>query len=143
MSETRSLSESCPCGRQIPAPATQASSWAEVRCHCGRRLEFERNRERWILRGDLVPEGSVPVGGFSRELRLRPDTERFWFQTLDRVGRRMPVHIVFSPSAKSAEVKQGDVKPLRLSNVATPTEARRRWLAWTSQKSDGGGAATA
>ncbi|MEO8189818.1 MAG: hypothetical protein ABI682_05710 [Acidobacteriota bacterium] len=133
MKETRALLETCPCGRDLLPPVAPEGSWAEIRCDCGRRLELERSIDRWVLRADLIPEGSVPLDGFSRDLRARPDTERFWFQTLDRIGRRMPVHIVFSPSQRSAEVKQGDVKPLRLVNVATPTEARRRWLAWNGQ----------
>lgn len=116
----------CACGLAIAAPSSEGP-WIEVRCLCGRRLELERADDRWVLRGDLVPEGSVPVEGFSRDLRLRPDTERFWFYGFDPAGKRRPVHVVFSPSKRVAEIKQGDVKPVRLGNVTTPTEARRLW----------------
>jgi len=69
----------------------------------------------------------VPVEGFSRQLRLEPDVERFWFlQTI--VGARLPVHVVFSRSSKIAEVKAADLKVVRLSGVESVSEARRLWV---------------
>jgi len=123
---------SCNCGLSIEEPpdAVDSGSWAEAACRCGRRLDLERVAGHWMVRGELVPEGSVPLEGFSRELRLQEDTQRFWFHDLDRAGRRSNVHVVFSPSDRVAEVKRGDVRALRLSNVASPSEARRRWLEW-------------
>ncbi|MDQ6893246.1 MAG: hypothetical protein M3167_11285 [Acidobacteriota bacterium] len=123
---------SCDCGLSIEEPrdAVDHGCRVEVACRCGRRLDLERVAGRWMVRGELVPEGSVPLEGFSRALRLREDTQRFWFHEVDRAGRRSNVHVVFSPSDRVAEVKRGDVRALRLSNVASPTEARRRWLEW-------------
>lgn len=121
----------CPCGARVESALRDAWSTTgeiELRCRCGRRLEVEAGEAGWTLRGELVPEGSVPVEGFSRELRGAPDVERFWFEARDDAHRRVPVHIVFSPSAGVAEVKHSAVKPLRLTGIARPTEARRAWM---------------
>jgi hypothetical protein len=121
----------CPCGRGISLQEDPTfDSPVEKACACGRLLEIERLGTAWIYRGDVAPEGSVPVKGFSRELKSMPDARRYRFEILDAARRRIPVHIVFSPSASQAEVKHSDLKPLRLTGVATATQARRRWLEW-------------
>ena len=79
---------------------------------------------------ELVPERSVPVSGFSRELRGAGDVERFRFSFALRGETSMPVHIVFSPALRAAEVKTGDMKALRFADVASAEEARERWIAW-------------
>ena len=74
-------------------------------------------------------QGSVPVAGFSRELRSAPDVERWWFEARDPADRRVPVHIVFSPSTGVAEVKHSAAKALRLTDVTSAADARSAWLA--------------
>ena len=120
----------CECGRTAAPPrgADLSLEWVEVGCACGRRLDLERTAGGWTVRTALVPEKSVPLDGFSRELRLREDTLRFWFQDFDGAGRRTNVHVVFSPSDGVAEIKRGDARALKLSDVSSPSEARRRWL---------------
>jgi hypothetical protein len=80
--------------------------------------------------GTLVPERSVPISGFSRELRGAEDVERFRFDFALQGEVRWPVHIVFSFSQKLAEVKTADLKALRLVGVSSVEEARTRWIAW-------------
>jgi hypothetical protein len=80
--------------------------------------------------GALEPEGSVPLSGFSRELRAAEDVERYRFSYGMRGDAAMPVHIVFSASLRAAEVKTGDMKALRFSEVRSAQEARERWIAW-------------
>jgi hypothetical protein len=129
------LPGSCPCGRVIAYPDSEAGpvsslpASAEIACSCGRRLDLECAGEGWRLEGVLVREGSVPVTGFSRDLRLAPDAERFWFESVDGLGRKTLVHIVFSLSRGTAEIKQGDAKPLTVSGISHPSQARRHWLA--------------
>jgi len=127
---TSSVTLSCECGRNIEEPdvAEPLQEWVEVECECGCRLDLERASAGWTVRTVLVPEGSVPLDGFSRDLRLRTDTQRFWFRDRDAAGRQSNVHVVFSPSDRVAEVKRGDARALKLSNVNSPSEARRRWL---------------
>ena len=79
---------------------------------------------------DLVSERSVPVAGFSRELRLAEDVERFRFVFALRGEASVPVHVVFSAAMRSAEVKTGDMKALRLDGVESAVEARERWISW-------------
>lgn len=79
---------------------------------------------------ELVAEGSVPVSGFSRELRGAEDVERYRFSWSPRGEASMPVHVVFSASRSAAEVKTGDMKALRFSDVSSAEEARDRWIAW-------------
>ena len=88
----------------------------EDRCECGQAR--------------LVPEGSVPVSGFSRELRLAADVERYRFSFTLRGEFNSPVHVVFSPSLRHAEVKTGDLKALSITDVESPCDAQRRWIAW-------------
>jgi hypothetical protein len=78
----------------------------------------------------LEPEGSVPLSGFSRELRGAPDAERFRFEFPLRGEALSPVHIVFSAQQRTAEVKTLDLKAVRLSGVSSVEEARRRWVEW-------------
>jgi hypothetical protein len=121
----------CPCGSGVePAtPPTGIGLAIEFACKCGRRLDLQATERGWALVGELTPEGSVPVAGFSRELRSAPDVERYWFEARDALFRRTHVHIVYSPSLHLAEVKHSDAKPLRLTEVASPTAARRAWQA--------------
>jgi len=79
---------------------------------------------------ELVAERSVPVSGFSRELRGVDDVERFWFPWALRGEAAMPVHVVFSASLRAAEVKMGDMKAVRFSDVGSAAEARELWIAW-------------
>ena len=89
----------------------------------------------------LIPEPRQPFAGFSRELRLLEDCQRFYFtHSINRRGR-LPVHILFSRSAEQAEVTTGDMKPLRIAPVRSVVEARRRWIEWFDPfRSKGGGA---
>jgi hypothetical protein len=82
------------------------------------------------LSSRLEPEGSVPVSGFSRELRGAADVERFRFAFALSGEALSPVHVVFSPSQRLAEIKTGDLKVFRLSEVASVEEAQERWVAW-------------
>lgn len=118
----------CFCGRRFLAlePA-HGDRHREVRCACGRRAAYAPAQEGWVLQAVLTPEGSVPLRGFSRELRAEPDVERFWF--LHPIGgATLPVHVVFSPGRREAEIKAADMKALSLQDVSSPSEARRRWI---------------
>jgi hypothetical protein len=83
----------------------------------------------------LQPERSVPVSGFSRELRRSEDAQRFWFSFALRGEVSLPVHLVFSPGERAAEIEAADLKAWRAEGVASACEARELWLAWwrTSQ----------
>lgn len=78
----------------------------------------------------LVSEGSVPVAGFSRDLRLSPDVQRYWFSYALRGEVALPVHLVFSPGTRAAEIKAADLKAYRVDGVDSPCEVRERWRAW-------------
>ncbi len=58
------------------------------------------------------------------------DVERYWFLFPLRGDVALPVHIIFSPSAKKAEVKAADLKVQHLDGVRHATDARRRWIRW-------------
>ncbi len=123
--------EKCPCGLPVALPVKGApGTHLDVPCECGRRLDFRRAARGWVLAGEIFSEGSVPVEGFSRDLRQESDAQRFWFPLVERTGRRVHVHVVFSRRSKRAEIKHSDVKALSIRGVDTPTEARRRWLDW-------------
>lgn len=125
------VSLACPCERTLDAPPDHVpGATAELACGCGRLLDLERFDGAWLLQGELVPERSVPIGGFSLELRLCFDVQRWWFEIQDIALRRTIVHIVFSPGSGVAEVKHSDLKPLRLTGIASAAEARRRWIDW-------------
>ena len=76
----------------------------------------------------LVPERSVPVSGFSRELREAGDIQRFRFDFPLRGEAVWPVHIVFSASLRVAQVKTGDLKAVTIADVSSAEEARERWI---------------
>jgi hypothetical protein len=78
----------------------------------------------------LEPERSVPVTGFSRELRGAPDVERYRFAFALRGDSLSPMHVVYSPSQRVAEVKTGDMKAFRVTDVGSAEEARARFVAW-------------
>ena len=78
----------------------------------------------------LHPEKSVPVTGFSRELRMAGDAERYWFSFALRGDVPLPVHLVFSLAERAAEVKAAELKAYRVTSVSSPCEARERWAAW-------------
>ncbi|HKD11085.1 MAG TPA: hypothetical protein VKE50_03380 [Thermoanaerobaculia bacterium] len=121
--------DACACGRRLTSPGgSRGGVDREVRCACGRLAAYARSGSGWILQALLTPERSVPVGGFSRALRQEPDVERYWF--LHPIGHAcLPVHVVFSPSLKIAEVKVADLKMLHLEDVSSVAEARRIWVA--------------
>lgn len=118
----------CVCGRRfVYLESARGGVHREVRCSCGRRAAYAPVGEGWALQALLTPEGSVPLSGFSRELRAEADVERFWF--LHPIGGAvLPVHIVFSLARREAEVKAADMKALRLERVTSPSEARRLWI---------------
>ncbi len=120
--------DACVCGRRLSSPSgIRGEAHREVRCTCGRRAVYAPSGSDWALQALLNPERSVPVAGFSRALRLEPDVERFWF--LHPIGgATLPVHIVFSPALKVAEVKAADLKVLHLEGVGSAAEARRVWV---------------
>ena len=78
----------------------------------------------------LERERSVPVAGFSRELRGAEDVERYRFDFALAGAALAPVHVVFSASLRAAEVKAGDLKAFAIANVDTVEDARRRWVDW-------------
>jgi hypothetical protein len=78
----------------------------------------------------LEQERSVPVSGFSRELRSAEDVERWRFDFALAGAALYPVHVVFSASLRTAEVKAGDLKAFHLADVESVEEARKRWVDW-------------
>jgi hypothetical protein len=125
----------CECGSLLEfRDASGAGSHREVACGCGRRHEVELGAGGWALVAQLTPERSVPLSGFSDELRHAPDAERYWFTFALRGEIPLPVHVLFSPSAQRAEVKAADLKVFPVSGVSRPTEARRRWIAWWQER---------
>ena len=91
MSETKSFVD-CSCGVHLDLESSElrrgARETIELACRrCGRRIEIQEDESGWTKKGELVPEGSVPVEGFSRELRLSPDVERYWFEARDDLRR--------------------------------------------------------
>lgn len=121
----------CDCGKPLDfEQPTGSGAHREVRCACGRRHDVEPNAAGWSSVAQLTPERSLPVAGFSRELRHAADAERFWFSFPLRGDVALPVHILFSPSSHTAEVKAADLKARHFDGVALPTDARRRWIEW-------------
>jgi hypothetical protein len=121
----------CECGRPIEFKnAVGAGSHREISCVCRRRHDVELGGTGWTVVAQLTPERSVPLAGFSNELRQAADSERFWFKYPLRGAVPLPVHILFSRSAKRAEVKGADLKVFAVDGVRIPTEARRQWIAW-------------
>ena len=121
---------SCPCGKPAADVPLAPGDMREISCSCGRRFELALDLSGRATRSEpLVPEARQPLAGFSPALKLREDCERYHFShTIS--GHRLPVHILFSPSAEEAEVKTGDRKALRFAPVRSALDARRRWIAW-------------
>ena len=121
---------SCPCGKPAADVPLAPGDTLEISCSCGRRFELALDRSGQATRSEpLVPEARQPLAGFSPALKLREDCERYHFShTIS--GHRLPVHILFSPSAQEAEVKTGDRKALRFAPVRSALDARRRWIEW-------------
>lgn len=97
---------------------------------CGRRHDLLRADQGWRAVAQLTPERSVPLSGFSRELRSAPDVERFWFRYPVQGEVALPVHVVLSRSAARAEVKTGAQKVFEIDHEVSATEARRLWVKW-------------
>jgi hypothetical protein len=126
----------CECGRAIEFKnAAGSGSHREVVCECRRRHDVELGSAGWATVAQLTPERSLPISGFSTELRRAPDSERFWFHFPLRGTVSLPVHILFSPGAKVAEVKSADLKVFHVEGVRSPTDARRKWIAWWQARS--------
>jgi len=125
------VSPSCLCGKPLTwgAPGAPGDT-REITCACGRKYDLALDRSGRATRSEpLTPEARQPLAGFSPELKLREDCQRYHFShTIS--GHRLPVHILFSPSAEEAEVKTGDWKALRLAPVRSALDARRRWIEW-------------
>ena len=121
----------CECGRPIEFKHARGSgAHREVACACSRRHDVELNDRGWSVVAELTPERSVPLSGFARDLRDAEDAERFWFPFALRGAVALPVHILFSRSAKRAQVKAADLKVFEVEGVSLPTDARRRWIGW-------------
>jgi hypothetical protein len=122
-------SASCLCGRPLSREASgEPGERQECRCACGRLYDFEFPESGWTPASHAItPEARQPLAGFSLELKMIGDCQRYYFfHTVS--GRRLPVHILFSPSAQRAEVKTGDMKALKIAPVRSVVEARRRWI---------------
>jgi hypothetical protein len=125
----------CECGRTVAFEgAVGSGTHREISCVCRRRHDVELGASGWTAVAELTLELSVPLSGFSAQLRHADDAERFWFPFALRGGVALPVHILFSPSAKTAEVKAADLKVFRIDAVCLPTDARRRWIAWWQER---------
>jgi hypothetical protein len=119
----------CVCGRPLAREAPgQPGERDEFQCACGRLYDFEFRKTGWVpVSGAITPEARQPLTGFSLDLKTSEDCRRYYFfHSIAR--RRLPVHILFSPSAKQAEVKTGDMKALKIAPVQSVVEARRRWI---------------
>lgn len=121
----------CECGDILMFPEKSVGGESrEIRCRCGRRHDCELRGTGWRSVAHLEPERSVPLSGFSTALREAPDAERFRFPFPLRGGVPLPVHILFSPSQQTAEIKAADLKVYRLEGVDSAAKARRVWIAW-------------
>jgi hypothetical protein len=139
MNEKVTVHFSCVCGEPLARETLASrSEELEVSCSCGRQYELELQEGGRAPRLEpLTPEARQPLAGFSSELKGRGDCQRYYFS--HRISdHRVPVHILFSPSAKEAEVKTGDMKPLRFAPVRSPIEARRRWMEWFDSRTGRG-----
>jgi hypothetical protein len=143
MIKSKSVLPSCLCGRPLTWDAPAAPGDArEITCPCGRKYELALDRSGRATRSEpLTPEARQPLAGFSPELKLREDCQRYHFShTIS--GHRLPVHLLFSPSAEEAEVKTGDWKALRFAPVRSALDARRRWIEWFDSRPDKGSRAS-
>jgi len=119
----------CVCGRPLVRETPgQPGDRLEFQCACRRLYEFEFRETGWSpVSGAITPEARQPLTGFSTQMRITEDCRRYYF--LHSVaGRRLPVHILFSPSGQRAEVKAGDMKALEMVAVQSVVDARRRWI---------------
>lgn len=132
MNEKLRMSSLCVCGRLLRWDKTSLpGERRDLACACGRVYELELKESGWVLGLDpLTPEARQPLAGFSAEMRLREDCRRYYFTHPVWPGRRLPVHILYSASAREAEVKFGDAKPFKVAPVGSPADARRRWIEW-------------
>lgn len=123
----------CDCGMTVEFSAGAAEkAGREVLCECGRISEWELSPSGWVKIAQLEPEERQPLAGFSEDFRSRPDTQRLRFAHRTSVGTTLPVHILFSPGLREAEVKAADMAVRRIPDVASPGEVRRRWVDWYS-----------
>jgi hypothetical protein len=133
------VAPSCVCGKPLTWGAPGApGDMREITCRCQRKYELALDRSGRATRSEpLTPEARQPLAGFSPELKLREDCQRYHFShTIS--GHRVPVHILFSPSAGEAEVKSGDRKALRFASVRSALDARRRWIEWLDSRPGSG-----
>lgn len=120
----------CICGTPFRLEADSAPV-GEFTCSCGRMYECDLSGdEAGRISEPITPEPRQPLAGFSRELQQQEDIRRYYFKQPARLGNRLPVHVLFSPSSREAELKTGDIKPLHLSAVSSVFDARRRWINW-------------
>jgi hypothetical protein len=131
MIENEFVISSCLCGKPLTGDALRATGEPrEITCPCGRKYELALDRSGRATRSEpLTPEARQPLAGFSLDLKLREDCQRYHLSNTIS-GHRLPVHILFSPSAEEAEVKTGDRKPVRFAPVSSALDARRRWIEW-------------
>ena len=122
----------CVCGKVTSLDDSVAKEpVSESTCGCGRKYEIELRADgRAVISEPITPEARQPLASFSHELKANEDSQRFYFSHVVTRGHRLPVHILFSRSARRAEVATGDMKPLRLESVDSVVEARRRWIDW-------------
>jgi hypothetical protein len=121
----------CDCGKPLEfVDAAGSGPHREVRCGCGRLHDVELLAAGWSSVAQLTPERSVPIAGFSREMRGAADAQRFWFSFPLRGDVALPVHILFSAQTHTAEVKAADLKAQHFGGVTLPTDARRLWIGW-------------
>ena len=116
----------CVCGRLLELEGTDRAA-EDLACLCGRRIELRRAGGFWVIAATLAPERSVPISGFSREIRLDPNAQRFYFSH-SIGGSEIPVHMIYSDSSRAAEVKAAGMKVSTLAAVNGPLDARRRWV---------------
>jgi hypothetical protein len=125
----------CACGRPVEFRlAVGSGAHREIPCACRRVHDVALGASGWTSVAELTPELSVPLSGFSPELRHAADAERFWFPFALRGAVALPVHILLSRAAKTAEIKAADLKVFRVEGVRLPTDARRRWIAWWQEE---------
>jgi hypothetical protein len=118
----------CACGQILTVPEEAVRAEMDLICSCGRRLELRHEKGAWAIAATLTPERSVPISGFSREIREAPAAQRFFFSH-SIGGAPMPVHIVYLASSRTAEIKAAGMKVTHFSEVDDPLDARRRWVA--------------
>lgn len=126
----RDLVGLCDCGKALEFGGAGSGANRELRCDCGRLHDVALEASGWTAVAQLTPERSVPVAGFSRELRAAADAERFWFTFPLRGDVALPVHVLFSRAERTAEVKAADLKVRHFEDVDLATDARRQWIGW-------------